>query len=58
MNYLKYFLWWLGIWKDCPQCHSRLLEVDTHGWRLYKCSNSECDFGKRRLHYSVEIWKR
>lgn len=56
--YFKYFLWWLGIIKNCPKCYSELCRVDKSGWVLYKCSNPNCNFGKTRTRYKLEIWKR
>lgn len=58
LSYIKYFFWWLGIIKKCPKCNARLLLVDKGGWRLYKCSNPDCDFGKMRRNYPFEIWSR
>lgn len=58
LNFLKYFLWWIGIIKACPKCGSGLVKVDKTGWVLYKCSNSECDFGKKRHRFPFEIWSR
>lgn len=57
-SYLKYFLWWLGIIRKCPKCNNELIRIDKGGWVLYKCSNPDCDFGKKRLHYKFEVWKR
>lgn len=56
--YLKYFLWWIGIIKNCPKCRSKLIAVDKTGWILYKCSNPECDFGKQRQRFPWEVWSR
>lgn len=58
LPYLKYFFWWVGVIRSCPECNSKLIRIDKGGWDLYKCSNSDCDFGKRRLHYKFEVWKR
>ncbi len=56
--YLNYFLWWIGIIKNCPKCGSKLINVDKGGWNLSKCSNTECDFGRKHIRYPFEIWKR
>lgn len=58
LSYLKYLFWWLGIIKNCPQCDAKLILVDKGGWNLYKCSNPQCDFGKKHIRYRFEIWKR
>lgn len=58
LSYLKYFIWWIGIIKNCPKCGSKLNKIGKDGWNLYKCSNSECDFGKKRARRSWEIWSR
>jgi len=58
ISYLKRFLWWIGIIKDCPKCRGKLIKVDEAGWESYKCSNPDCDFGKKRTHYPFEIWRR
>jgi hypothetical protein len=58
LSYLKAVLWWLGIIRDCPKCRSKLIRINERGWDAYKCSSPNCDFGKKRIHYPIEIWKR
>ena len=51
LSYIKYLAWWLGLIKNCPKCKGKLIIAGNKGWKVYKCSNPECDFGKG--HYTI-----
>jgi len=57
LSYIKYLAWWLGLIKNCPKCKGKLIIAGNKGWKHYKCSSPECDFGKRPLYYPWEVWK-
>lgn len=46
MTTVRELLWYLNLYKKCPKCQGTVVEVgfECH----YKCSNPDCDFGKRR----------
>lgn len=58
LSYGRYLLWWLGLIRRCPRCGSELLGYGDQRWPMYKCVSSECDFGKRRIRYPWEFWKK
>ncbi|MFQ5861523.1 MAG: hypothetical protein ACE5IC_00195 [Candidatus Brocadiales bacterium] len=57
LPYVKKLAWWLGLIKRCPKCGSKLIISSASGWEMYKCSNSDCDFGKKKERYVWEFWK-
>jgi len=47
----------VGHNQELPKCKDKLIIAGNRGWKLYKCTNPECDFGKKPLRYPWEIWK-
>ena len=49
MKKIRKILWYIGITESCPLCGKDVEKIgypEDDIWQKYKCSSSECNFGK------------